>query len=74
MMGFSRRRPKDPELTEAQLAEKERLKKEKESQEFQASEQKRYSSENLIGSRSLLGQDDDINFSGFRRMGKSIRS
>ena len=77
-MGFGRRRPrKSQEQLDAEAAEKARLKKEKEAQEFATAEQKRIQAQNLSGFRSLLSeQEGGLNLQGkVKKMGsgKSIR-
>ncbi|OUU63395.1 MAG: hypothetical protein CBC24_09165 [Candidatus Pelagibacter sp. TMED64] len=71
-MGRSRAPQKSAELTEAELAEKERLRKEKESLALREQEQSRIRDNNLLGFRSLLG-NDEIDMRGHRRktMGKT---
>mgnify|MGYP001202809215 FL=1 len=76
-MGFGRRTPrKSQEQLNAEAAEKARLKKEKEAQEFATAEQKRIQKHNLGGFRSLLSeQEGGLNLGGkVKKMGSgSIR-
>ena len=75
-MGFGRRTPKSPELSEAQLAEQAKLKKEKEAQEAKAADDKRISEQGLRGFRSLISEDEDgVDYRGkVKKMGSgSIR-
>ena len=76
-MGFGRRTPrKSQEQLDAEAAEKARLKKEKEAQEFATAEQKRIQAQNLSGFRSLLSEEEGgLNLQGkVKKMGSgSIR-
>ena len=77
-MGFGRRTPrKSQEQLDAEAAEKARLKKEKEAQEFATAEQKRIQAQNLGGFRSLLSEEEGgLNLQGkVKKMGsgQSIR-
>tara|TARA_Y100001970_G_scaffold81055_1_gene102822 strand:- start:405 stop:638 length:234 start_codon:yes stop_codon:yes gene_type:complete len=76
-MGFGRRTPrKSQEQLDAEAAERARLAKEKEAQEFATAEQKRIQSQNLSGFRSLLSEDEGgLNLQGkVKKMGSgSIR-
>ena len=78
-MGFGRRKAprKSQEQLDAEAAEKARLAKEKEAQEFATAEQKRIQSQSLRGFRSLLSeQEGGLNLGGkVKKMGsgQSIR-
>lgn len=63
-MGFGRRRApqKSQEQTDAELAEKARLKKERDYLDKKESENKRYVTENLTGYRSLTKSEGTRGF------------
>ena len=63
-MGFGRRRApqKSQEQIDAENAEKARIKKEKEALDFKESENKRFTTENLRGYRSLTKSEGTTGF------------